>query len=263
MKIVRHFVNARSDDTDIEGYLPLWVPGSSTFDPGTPRLMVHDMLEHRLCDKGLFHEELMAFGRVIALRIIPQVGTLRDRPSIGGLGSELGDVWFREQESGNSLRIAHAPKTEPLSEPSAEETVQAVATEAMKSAWRQITYDTPESWEVRPTARLHAAFVGWMRVGYRDALRRYGPQDHGCYEVGHAAFEWASSRQIEREFAAQESPDNGTVVVRLEFDTEALCMRHRFYEERESGFPEWIRNKLHWHRTSRTPQVQGPAFLDA
>lgn len=262
MKIVRYFCNAQSEESGIEGFLPMWVPGSSNFDPGSPTLMVHDMLEHRACDQGHFHEELMAFGRVIALRVLPHVGDRYGPPSAEGLGIEIGGVWADEVES-TGIRIAHAPKTTPLSEDNAEVAVQQIAERAMKAGVSEMQARNPDS-EFRPSARLHAAMVGWMRVGYLDALRRYGEQDRGCYDVGHAAFSWAHDRSTIRKFENHESPDGGTVVARLEFDTRELRMRHRFYVQQDDRpFPEWLRNKLWAWRHSRQLPVQSPAFINA
>ena len=266
MKIVRYFIASQSEDTGMNGFLPLWIPGASTFDPSGSTGMVHDMLEHRLCDQGHFHEELMAFGRVIALRVATYfTGSSGRGPTGEGMGAEIGGVWADITESGDTFWIPHAPKTKPITgHDRVEQTIQDIAAQAMETAAREV-HNRNGYGSGRPTARLHSAMVGWMRVGYLDAVRRYGGTDHGCYDVGHSAFGWANQSKTVNTIDAlyDEHAETNSMVLRLCYDTKRHRMAMTEIEVSDTGWPQWLAIRIARWRGGRIRPVPFPAFETA
>lgn len=244
MKIIRYFITHESEETGVTGFLPLWIPKSSNFDPSDATGMVHDMLEHRLCDQGHLHEELMAFGRAIALRVATYFYGKNRGPSAEGMGSEIATAWVNELNSGD-LNFPHAPKTVPIKDDFVEETIQSIATKAMQDIATELSFYT-DSKRTNPNKQLHSAMVGWMRIGYLDAVRRYKGTDHGCYEVAHSAFTWAKSTRTEQTIGEliNEHVENGNLVLRLCYDTDRHQMSMKDIHIKDQGFPQWLRQRI-------------------
>jgi hypothetical protein len=76
------------------GWLPAWMGNIvETFDPGVDIAVAHDALEHRLCDRGEFYQEAMAFGAMLYTRW--QNGYFSHfGKSADWLGGDLFDLWL-------------------------------------------------------------------------------------------------------------------------------------------------------------------------
>jgi hypothetical protein len=245
MKIIRYFLCREWHEVGVMGFTPLWIPKSCGFDPSEARGMMHDMLEHRLSDRGKFHEEVMAFGRIIALRAMPGFGFDRGgyRPD-KVLGMELAGIFARGFEnSGEPPTIERAPETG-FAENYAENFIE----EMVKSFKQSIASELQDRFDESvplPGASLYRSLASWLRIGYIDAIRRYGQLDHGCYDVGYAGHLWAeeNAKRISR---LVEEADGS--VMRLCFDTKSLRIQETLIEpDREYGrLPTWLRARVHW-----------------
>jgi len=238
MKIVRYFIQHVGEETGFNGWLPLWVPKSAGFDPFSDATgMLHDMLEHRLCDTGKFHEELQAFGRVIALRSIPGVGARSSYSYEESLGMEISGVWAR----GEGDRIEAPPPTAPIEFVDAN--LQALCRRCLKSLESDMK-EHDRHLEPFDQVVFASSMLGWLRIGYRDALRRYGQQDHGCWDNGRQAFAWAVKNNKRMSQEAEDCIPGS--VMRLCWDTESLRMQDTLLEpggplERH---PTWLRQRI-------------------
>jgi len=240
MKIVRYFMQHEGEDTGIKGFVPLWIPKSVGFDPMDAMGMMHDMLEHRLCDRGHYHEELMAFGRIIALRGIPgHLQRGQAMPPGESLGTELAGIWADALE-GRDQDLMPAPGTTPVAD-YAEKMINNVAKALIDNA-ESMAHDRDQCFV--PDAGFKRSARSWLRIGYLDALRRYGQQDHGCYDTGAVAFGWAENHKREINNLAEDGVEG--MVLRLCFDTERMCMSYRDLTPRNDyeDFPEWLRLRI-------------------
>ncbi len=245
MKIIRYFIQHQSEESGMDGFVPLWIPKSSNFDPFGAQGMAHDMLEHRLCDKGAYFEELMAFGRAAALRGIPR-HTFRSTlytPS-ESLGTELAGIWARVQ-SDNRADLPAAPETGRVSD-HAEDFLRNMVRNFAKSVERECEDNDAEFAIDRTHIR---SMLSWLRIGYLDALRRYGEQDHGCYDTGWAAFHWADCNKKRINSIGEEALG---CVMRLCFDTDRREMRDTLIEpNRKYGiFQGWLESRIRAWRMS-------------
>ena len=227
MKIVRYFIQGEWEDMGLLGFQALWVPKSSTFNPTNATGMVHDMLEHRLCDRGHLHEEAMALGRVIALRIESGVflssAYALSQPE-SGLGAEFGRVW--QEDNGYMEQAPEVNYLDTWAEASVARLALAARRE-IQSDGGQVTLE-----------ELHN-FEHWMRLGYRDAHRRYKRVD----DTGITAFDWAKRNTDRIENLAEDCPGS---VLRLCWDTERFTMTDTLIEPKDGSFPEWLRHRI-WH----------------
>lgn len=251
MKIVRYFLQEEWEATGDQGFSAMWVPKACGFDPGGAMLMAHDMLEHRMMDRGRFHEELMAFGRVMALRTLPGHCERGFTSPEYGMGSELSAIWADADADRNSaLGIPDAPPTELDGHP--EWFITRLIAYFKDSVVTELEsrHDDPGD-DHALTARFATAMHGWLRIGYLDALRRYGSADHGCYDVGLAMVRWYEKKRRWVERVAEEEPG---CVMRLEFDTQELRFKERIYTPNEDtgAFPGWLRQKIYWYRNARS-----------
>lgn len=252
MKIVRYFIHNEWEDTGTCGFQPLWVPRSSNFTPSdSPRLLAHDMFEHRLCDTGKIHEEVMAFGRIVALRVNPGVIQRGFESVESSLGAEIGSIWCDTvNDLVNAGCLKAPPETSEVTTYSVECQLRKMAEKALFSVNRDLG---DREFGEQVSLGQEQDVLGWLRIGYMDALRRYGQQDHGCYETGHAVDRWTKSREAREVEQYAEQEENDGNVLRLSWDTVQLRMSHRFYEP--SGdygrFPRWLRQRIWSWRNDR------------
>lgn len=254
MKIVRHFLRHTSDDSGTSGFVPLWIPKAVNFDPMDARGMVHDMLEHRLMDRGYFHEEAMAFGRLAAVRGVMSIGltSYNYRSVEAALGVELGGVWARAWGE-NRQTLPAAPATTAIGDHS-DDFIETMVKSLVETVEEECNNEKNEGEEgFRVTQDFRDSVKSWIRIGYRDALRRYGQQDHGCYDVGRAAHCWVEEN---KKFISNLADDDQDCVVRLSFDTVQMRMKKTVIEPRSvtGDFPHWVRNKIRqWKTLSHNP----------
>lgn len=244
MKIIRYFIQHTSDESGINGWCPLWVPKSAEFDPMNALGMAHDMFEHSLGDRGHLHEEAQAFGRIVAFRLIPGLlngyGNQTDR-----LGEEFAGIWGRTEK----IDIAKPPRTAPLGCAQTEQTLVSLMRACMKSIVTEMSDN--HHWDHwKKDNGLHknagAYFLSWLRIGYRDALRRYGQQDHEIWDIASEVKRWATSNTARLNNLAESEEIFPGSVLRLCFETETREMKDRLYERnfRTELFPDWLERRV-------------------
>jgi len=236
MKIVRYFIHAEKGDTGSVGYMPLWVPRSSNFDPAYGTFgILHDCLEHRLCDTGKVHEEAMAFGRLLALRVVSGVDDMR----INGqsLGVEFSGV-LRDalNENDNLDKILPAtPRMGKLFDLEAGEDIRAMVKNCRSGLRRGISYE--ESLEM-PNAPFFTRLAHWFMIGYIDAHRRYGGR-HGCAQIGSLFNRYPRGIKedpVRRILDKMDDPDDADGhCIRVAIDTEDSSIKVTRVEADENG----------------------------
>jgi hypothetical protein len=212
VKIVRDFVAGREG-----GWIPFWMPPEAGFSDTDGVLLVHDLLEHRLCDTGQVHEEIMAFGRMLALRVHTGVLDM----SCERLGMIALDTILDSEGFPDNMR--QAPPYEPHRDIWTE-------TEDFMQGFKAASLRDPDDrgWEniVYPDG-FYANVAAWFDIGYRDALRHYG---RAVYDIAYIA-------QSECERVQGSDAESGErFLLRIEVDTETRRARHTTrasYELRE------------------------------
>lgn len=218
MKIARYFMCCEWEDVGVRGFQPLWVPKSSNFNPSQTIGVVHDMLEHRLCDRGLLHEEAMALGRLVHVRIATGVLTSPER----SLGLELAENFDRVQEVIQD--VEEIPFVDDFSQACIKKCL-----DGMRAA--DVGLDE--------VALVRTA--NWMRIGYIDARRRYPDPD-----LVANAFHWADQNAKLFQRLAEEE-ENFDTVVRFCWDVSKADMTYRIYRPH---FPQWLNNRIsNWKNT--------------
>lgn len=245
MKITRYFIQAQHDETGMDGLLPLWIPKSANFDPTSGvRDMMHDCIEHRLCDTGKPHEEAMAFGRVLALRVLPGNGETNSRSLGAEFASVIGDLmWTSDWDE----ILPRPPGVGRLFDWGARAEISAL----VGSCQHALERDLRSSENIdRPEPEFFTRLAHWLMIGFIDAHRRYGGH-RGCTEVGYT-FEWANSREAERLLsnatAHLEEGDCMRVVVDTDTSDAKFTPLHMNYET--GDHPHWLRQRVStWRRS--------------
>jgi hypothetical protein len=216
VKIVRDFVAGRQG-----GWIPMWVPPEAGFTESSGRFVFHDLIEHRLCDTGGYHEELMAFGRMLVVRV--EHGLIetnnwfqrRGPAAAYDLGIEAANLLRNVEQEGRHW-IPLAPAYEPH-----EDAIDAVHEflAGLKSGIR--------SEELETRRGFYGNAKAWVHIGYRDALRRY-PDAHRWVHSVHYGCE-----------SLGKSDESEALLMRLTVDTETRKLheqRFASYELRERQF---------------------------
>jgi hypothetical protein len=245
MKIIRYFLQHESDDTGINGWIPMWVGKSKGFDPMQASGMAHDALEHRLCDSGTYEEELMAFGRLIALRGLSGLGFRSFRSPEYNLGMELAGIWDRSNEE-NLRDLLPAPTTTKL-----DRYIETFLSGVCDAFVRYVGGNNSGDDEEVELSPVHLGHMrSWLRIGVRDAVRRYGEIDHGCYDVGQALVHWGELNRRRLDLLAEDEPGSA---LRLVFDTKSCRFTDTLirpsWETGELPY-RWLRDKLFVWRTT-------------
>lgn len=235
MKIVRYFI-AGEDDTGARGFMPLWIPQSKGFNVNGSRGMIHDSLEHSLSDTGAPHQEIMAFGRILALRYEPAIlATMRNT------GHELHALMSNSPEFPGDWNSA-IPDPGPVRMPSGthqmRRTISDMVREVAKTGRREVDYGCGQRLSDVACTRV----ARWLALGYIDAQRRYGGYD-GCSSLGWVADGWAEreSRNIESMGADAEDGD----VLCLTIDTKFGEIKTRLISDGQRL--DWLRPRInHW-----------------
>lgn len=253
MKIVRYFIRETSESTGLEGFLPLWIPRSANFDPSRLLGMMHDALEHRLCDTGKTHEEAMAFGRVLACR--PH----RGRSTPHSLGVEFSGVIFDEWDRGAS-QLADCLEPAPRVAGSLLDAQQkSEVSDFMKGFHKGLKNSLGQRYNsdqinqddmpMSGTA-LYTRLARWVTIGLADARRRYGG-DYGCDQVGYL-FDWARQKSEQRKMDSliEETYDGDCLRLTIDTDTtEVKCTPITVAEDYPFEHPEWLRRRISvWRR---------------
>lgn len=241
MKIVRYFIKAESEETGDWGFIPLWIPKSSNFSGGGFLTCLHDSLEHTLCDKGTFNDEMLAFGRIVALRLNTGLLNYNSKRSDHerNLGEELAQVFVNTGE----IRIDNSGKYYVPSKYAKEkESIKNIAL-AMVNLLNKFGFSDQEE----PIHKEATGYiVGWLSLGFMDAIRRYGGTT-GCETLAFNTFGSNNSRSKKR-FDLMEQHAEEHDLLRLTIDTNAYGVRYQVIE-----YPErfaWARKRIHqWRNT--------------
>ena len=160
------------------------VRGMGFTEPGGAMTLAHDLLEHFPNDKGTLEEELIAHGAMLHIRH-PYYwgGNTKTAEAIGG-GFEFIDSYFRD--TGASFRPCG--KTKPLSD-DLEYELESIYLAGLTS------FDNNDQ-EVASWMNDQEAVMGWLRKGYRKAVRRYA----AMHAIGGTPVEffWELERNINR-----------------------------------------------------------------
>lgn len=239
MKIARYFIAQEDEEMGGRGWLPLWIPKAAGFNPFSIIGCMHDILEHRLCDQGHYHEEVMAFGRMAVLRGLNDVhsgrGIVYTAPE--SMGMELSGIWLRAYMP----YLPTAPETV-LSDPYFERFLEEIMHQYRKSGG-SCYQDYDDSVTQNPFNQAHLDSVtGWLRIGYLDGVRRYGSPDHEAMDIANTAWGWAKqNKHLDR--LAEEYTD---VVLSITVDTTECRVKHSvFMPDDEYGrHLPWLRSRI-------------------
>lgn len=161
-----------------------WIPkGFPHFNAGQPMTIAHDVLEHQDRDDGSLAHELRAFGAMIHVR--GEGGWFARRESlhddwISNADFDLAEHMrkYRHHE-GQEARMWQPPPTRALADQDIEDQIRRALERAVDLANRE--FGDNEPYELGPTTDM---MRGWMRIGYRNALRRYA--GHSPYTLADA-----------------------------------------------------------------------------
>ena len=164
MKYNTRLIYIHDPNTGDEGWRVKRIPSMNTTDA---RGLTHDILEHSRNDKGTWHEEISAFGAIVAYRLnmsdslYPQYRTSYEK--LLALAKELANLvsegWERKQGFMEKLCTLH-----PLIEP--QENIRTLADEASKLVEIPLEVDPNFS-------RLYISnfLEQWLKVGHIRATK--------------------------------------------------------------------------------------------
>lgn len=153
-----------------------WIPvDQPNFNASTGRGVAHDTMEHFDLTDGSVKGELLAFGSILYTRGEGGWFWRQFNPNIAWhMGSSLVSVFRDAFHNGERIEV---PKchVKPL-DSCMEDEIQPAIDECMKQLLSEFRHD-----EYRPDAAWYAsvrkAMRGWIRRGYRKAVRRYHNAD--------------------------------------------------------------------------------------
>lgn len=156
-----------------------WIQkGFPNFNASDGRMVAHDTLEHFAGGDGSLTDEMLAFGAIMFVRgesgWFYQEGGIYDPAQSCALDiSEfLHDVAW-----GNS-HLKTAPRTCRLDDNTIENYIQ----DAVHGGLRIALNEYPEKCgQMRQSDALIKSMIGWMRIGYRKAVKRF--YDNPAYQV--------------------------------------------------------------------------------
>lgn len=231
MKITRRFVWAEHESTGSTGWNPLWIPREADFTPNNGAGIVHDTLEHALCDTGTFEDEIMAFGRIVALRLLPGVFSMNRYRSTtaASLGEEMHGIW----ESACPPPI-EAPKLGYFSALDVQDELSEMV-KAFANA-HQKYLDSNGEHAIEITQKELNALYRRLKMGYLHAKQFYEARGGGsCFDLGWAGNEFAAS------FNEPEAEENSLLTVRVDIER-ALFEYHIRHDDpdRIGNVPKWL-----------------------
>lgn len=177
-KIKRRFIWIDSDKHGNAGWVPMWVAKSADFDASTEaRLIMHDMVEHALVDTGTFRDEIMAFGRIMAIRHETGAFTYWNSANERGrsMGAELCSIWG----DADRTTIPEAPRVRHKFGQWATHFFYDVASGFANSHRNHDFFnfalsDNDDSFNDKEVGYTVGRLINWLKLGYLDAKRRYG-----------------------------------------------------------------------------------------
>jgi hypothetical protein len=209
------------EDYGAQGLEPMWIPGFNAI-----QRIAHDFFEHSppgSVRQGAMHEETVALGRLLALRI--DSGALMCRKSYEyELGMTLAGPL---DDFANSDRYEILPmiETRPLSCSVMESVIQ----RSIPIAFEHCDFerdDFPAHWPL--------ALASLLRIGYRDALKRYSK---GCiFNIGADLFE-KLDKVSEKISNLEILPEGAEVVIGADIHTNRVSASVK-------GWPRYMNEEL-------------------
>ncbi len=132
------------------------------FDPLTGMAVAHDILEHFPGGDGSPADEFQALGASIHVRD----GYYANGTAGDNIGSDFPEIM--RHIIYEHMHLNSAPRTNPC-----DSWVEAEITKAINVLERELEYMHLEPDELASVRRCYPDIRGWMRVGYRKALKRY------------------------------------------------------------------------------------------
>lgn len=163
MIVTRTFNWTDGSDNDIamEGWLPAWFDAKN-YEPSGGLGVAHDMLEHRRSDTGEWHQELMAFGSVLYVRVIGGNASIR-LAGPESLCEELARLYSESGEEPNTPCLPMGARTEIVGNGQASEWISRIVAGVKNTGY---FYH-----EEKPDTSLWGR---WIAHGYRQTQRRLG-----------------------------------------------------------------------------------------
>jgi hypothetical protein len=233
LKIIRYFIREENLNSGMEGFIPLWVPRSAGFDPSGAAGLIHDALEHRLCDTGKPFEEVLAFGRIIALRYMPGVLS-----SLEGVGAELQALVRNAPDFPGDWDLA-LPDPGRVELPEGSDDVHDAISLLVKGMAKMARNDGNYGCGEPMSRNACTRAARLLRLGFLDGMRRYGGYS-GCSSLGFATADWAErSAWLVEDMAT--NANNGDVL-RLSIDTHYGEVKLKLIDNGQRI--DWLRPRL-------------------
>jgi hypothetical protein len=234
VNVVRKFI-WEEDGSGNQGWLPLWIPRSASFDVSySMRTMLHDILEHKLIDRGTLAEECEAFGRIVAGRGVSGYVRSGFQSPEKSLGAELGYACARVGDLGTVSKGTPNIKLMRGDDPQAVDFIRymmpAVA-DAYRAEYLASTDEETldEADETLLRADLRAAF-NRMVLGARDARRRY----HKWIGSIGPLFSQAEKTKLPVGY------EGDILTVKVDLKESRIKMVHHDDERYPESFPPWM-----------------------
>lgn len=244
MRITRYFIKAEDPTVGEEGFIPLWVPRAAEFNRMNARGMMHDILEHRLCDTGKAHEEVLAFGRILALRVLPGVSI-----GVRGNGEEIFSMLRDQLHERDWTNLLPDPGPVRLGQYDADAKGfihEIVADMRKAAAYEARECGNPQA--IRMATEVCTRVARLLALGYKDAVRRYGGHS-GCSHIGWSAFTWADRRETQQEIRYLLEEAYTEDLMRITVDTENGRVKTTLIRTEERH--DWVRDRIRWWKTAR------------
>lgn len=176
-KMVRRFVWSDGEDTRFgsPGWLPKWIKNSHDFDPSQGLGVAHDFMEHRLCDTGQWHEELMAFGAMVHTRVLGDYFMRPNTPH--NLGIELAGLYIDNCIHENPGIRQPNPRLlmPPLKSEDHEQALEFLAgiQDGLSTGFDDAVGEERIEESQRPCGLWYEHANFWLKQGYFQAITRY------------------------------------------------------------------------------------------
>lgn len=154
-----------------------WIPKAyPMFNAATGFGLVHDVLEHFPGDDPDLVGEMKAFGSMINIRWMggwqQYKGYSRYTPE-QNMASDI-RVFLRDINHGNDDRTFYAPpRTYKIKDDAVEELIDGALREGVKMYKAELEYEDEEFMSERALNAIVEKMRGWMRIGYRQSVRRF------------------------------------------------------------------------------------------
>lgn len=167
------WVDDSQTKTGNSGWLPTWFDCES-YDPSGGLGVAHDCLEHRFTDRGLWHQELMAFGAMIYARCLggyfqQRVWSYDQDKQMVSLGDELADLFCQYPSLYLPTKV---PKLRCRIPEDAAEWIDGIAAACVAEVLEAQEEDRYGTGIVTQKAYLER-FKQWLEVGFDRAATRY------------------------------------------------------------------------------------------